>query len=63
MHGQVLAASSMAGSNGFALTYSASPAGTIPGASVVTPGQTITTPGTSVPTLGSLSPIRRFVSH
>jgi hypothetical protein len=63
MHGQVLAASSMTGSNGFALTYSASPAGTIPGASTVTPGQTITTPGSSVATLGSSAPIRRYVSR
>ncbi len=63
MHGQVLAAASMAGSNGFALTFSASAAVTIPGASVVTPGQTTTTPGTSVATLGSSAPIRRFVAR
>jgi len=57
MHGQILSATSMAGSNGFALTFSASPAGTIPGASTVTAGSP------SVFTPGSFAPIRRFVSH
>jgi hypothetical protein len=63
MQGQILSATSMAGSNGFALTYSASSSSTIPGASTVTPGQTVVTPGSSVVTVGSLAPLRRYVSR
>jgi hypothetical protein len=63
MQGQILSATSMAGSNGFALTYSASSSSTIPGASTVTPGQTVVTPGSSVVTVGSLAPLRRYASR
>ena len=63
MQGQILSATSMAGSNGFALTYSASSSSTIPGASTVTPGQTVVTPGSTVVTVGSLAPLRRYVSR
>lgn len=54
--GQILAGTSVAGSNGFGLAFSSSAALTLPGATTTVAGSLVTTPGT-------ISPVRRYTSR